>query len=284
MQINTVTAGGIDWVENWRRLVETRRAVIESLGNQGPPQGYWDKRADWFARFSRAMDPANDLLFAMLAETLGKDGTLLDVGAGAGRYALPLARVATRVTAVEPSAGMRERLERGIAEQGVEGIEVIADTWEEARVEPHDVVLCSHVLYPIADVAPFIRKLDEHARRACYLTLRVDQMAPPLGLLWREVWGQERPPEPGLLDLYNLLFGIGIRANARLMPFSGPGPFDDADNAVERLRQLLFLPPDAHEHDDRIRDFVSASMVERDGKLGWPVTQQAAVVWWTKEG
>ena len=89
----------LDWAEHWRRLVETRRARVEALAG-GPQTNFWDVRATRFAARSEAFDPSTYLLAAMLREALGTAGTLLDVGAGAGRYAIPLAAVASRVTAV----------------------------------------------------------------------------------------------------------------------------------------------------------------------------------------
>ncbi|GAC1652003.1 MAG: hypothetical protein NVS4B8_27150 [Herpetosiphon sp.] len=46
----------------------------------------------------------------MLCAELLVGGSVLDVGAGTGRNALPLASIATTVTAVEPSASMRSSL------------------------------------------------------------------------------------------------------------------------------------------------------------------------------
>ena len=178
---------------------------------------------------------------------------------------------------------MREHLEREAKQRGLGNVVTVASGWEEAEVAPHDVVLCSHVLYPITDVVPFIEKLDARTKRTCVVTIRVDQLAPELSPLWHEVWGEARPPEPGLLDLYNVLFALGVRANVRLAPFVRPGPFEDLGEAIARIRQLLFLPSDDHEHDGRIGRVLEGTLVPRGGRLTWPATQQAGIVWWEKQ-
>lgn len=287
MERSMASGGGdIDWAARWRDLVETRRRRIEALpteqaaGAGAAGGGYWDRRADQFRRLSEQHDPAADPLVALLAEALA-GGTLLDVGAGAGRYALPLAAQASLVTAVEPSAGMRSHLEERARAAGLANLRVVPATWEEAEVDPHDVVLASHILYPIADVVPFVQKLVAHARRAWFLTIRVDPLGAELAPLWREVWGTPYPEEPTFLDLYHLLFALGLRPNARLKPFAGPPAAASLDEALALARSRLFLPEGRREHDARIRAFLAEHMREQGGRWQWPGRRQEAVIYAT---
>ncbi|HEY8742102.1 MAG TPA: class I SAM-dependent methyltransferase [Chloroflexota bacterium] len=273
--------GAVDWVANWQQIVEGRRQRVEALGEGNRAGGdFWDRRADQFRRMSEQHDPRHDLLVGMLTEALGSDGTLLDVGAGAGRYALPIAQRGLAVTAVEPSAGMRRNLEERVQQAGVAAnLHVVASTWEDAAVAPHDVVLASHILYPIADVVPFIQKLVAHARRAWFLTIRVEPMGGELVPLWQEVRGTSYPMEPTFLDLYNLLFAIGLRPSVRLRPFAGGGQAaGNLDDVIQQVRGRLFLAEDDHQYDDAIRRYVHSNMQERDGQWQWPQQRQEAII------
>lgn len=270
----------IDWLANWQQVVEERRRRVDALGEENRAGGdFWDRRADQFRKMSEQHDPRHDLLVATLTEALGTDGALLDVGAGAGRYALPIAQRGFAVTAVEPSAGMRRNLEERVQQAGVSNVQIVASTWEAASVAPHDVVLASHILYPIADVVPFIRKLVAHARRAWFLTIRVEPMGAELAPLWQEIWRTPYPIEPTFLDLYNLLFTIGLHPNVRLRPFAGgvqaTGSLDDV---VQQVRSRLFLAEDDHRHDATIDRFLRSTMQEHDGEWQWPQQRREAIV------
>ena len=108
----------------------------------------------------RTDDPALNSLFA----ALGSGREVLDVGGGAGRFALPLATRAGRVTVVDPSADSVDLLKARAAEAGITNVTAINEPWEDAKAPAADMVLCSLVLHHVAEPAPFVAKLQKHAR------------------------------------------------------------------------------------------------------------------------
>lgn len=160
-----------DAAARWRWLIAHREAVIGAIrARTGDTGDYWGTRAAAMGATIRAAPGAIVPPLGAILPWVGPATTVLDVGAGWGRNAVPLARVARRVVAVEPSA----------AGVGDGRLALVAATWEAAAVEPADLVLCAHVLPPIADAAPFLAKLDRHARRRCYVVLRATAFDTPL--------------------------------------------------------------------------------------------------------
>ena len=86
-------------------------------------------------------------------------------GRAGGRLALPLALTCQTVTAVEPSPSMCSVLRETALEHHIGNVPIVESGWMEASVEPADVVLCSHVVYVVEEIGPFVRKMDSHARR-----------------------------------------------------------------------------------------------------------------------
>ena len=72
----------------WREMVEAEHAQSDRMRQELPPEDHWQPYAQQFrADPSRADDP----LLTRLLETVGSHHTVMDVGAGGGRLALPLA-------------------------------------------------------------------------------------------------------------------------------------------------------------------------------------------------
>src|SRR5579871_5222327 len=167
-----ICTGDIDWPAHWRTLVETREATSPASVVAGSSR--WDNRAERFARMTRALDASADPFVRAVQEVLRPGDTLLDVGAGAGRYSMPLAPLVSRLTAVEPSDGMRAQFTQEATRRGFQNITLIASTWENAQVETHDVAFAANVLYFVPDAVRFVEKLDRSTRRTCLLLHRVE--------------------------------------------------------------------------------------------------------------
>lgn len=272
---------------HWRRLIEEREEQTASVQSSQAEAGYWGQCAETFARVSRGFQ--GDRLFELMQARLKSGATVLDVGAGTGRYTALLANAGARVTAVEPSEAMRGFLEENVTAEGVaDRVTIVGSPWEQADVPPADIVLCSHVVYGIKDIVPFLEKLDRHARDAVFLAVRVTQFDANVLDLWPRVYGVERKREPGFIDLYNLLYEMGIVANVETAPFGarrGQGPgggFGSEEEAVDSVRRILFTGPDERT-DALVRAYLAEHMEQRDGRLYWKGRgMRAALVWWTK--
>ena len=133
----------IDWAARWKEVVENRATLASGHADSH----YWDRRARSFARSTHARA---DEFLQVLGPYLGPTRTLIDVGAGTGRHTNPLAERLEWVTAVEPSEGMRSHIPPR------DNITIVASTWEDAEVAPADLVICSHVMYGVAEPVPFL--------------------------------------------------------------------------------------------------------------------------------
>ena len=137
-------------LEQWKKRVETHHAQsIVARDRCAATEDFWRPYASHFrADPRRTGDPEVDCL----AQQVRSEHTLIDVGGGAGRLALPLALRCRRVTVVEPSESMQSELREGAREAGIDNLTIVDSNWEDADLDPADLVLCAHVMYGVVDV------------------------------------------------------------------------------------------------------------------------------------
>jgi hypothetical protein len=236
-------AGGQDWAAIWREMYAAERAQGEAVQATAAHADTWATRARRFAAAGRR-NPQPDGFMRRLLPELRPDDTLIDVGAGAGRYIPQLARATRRVIAVEPSAAMRAELERLVRAEGLTNVEVLAEPWPAAAPIVADVVISAHVVYGVAEVMPFLQAMDGAARRSCWLALGLRHPAGALNAFWARAHGEERRELPAALEALCCLHQLGIYATMELVPAAPAFQFVDEDDAVEEIRDRLRLPDD----------------------------------------
>ena len=210
-----------DWAAHWRGLVERRRALLGTFGGSS-----WDARAAGFqARTQGQPDP----FLEVVRPRLGPGRSLLDVGAGYGRHSVPLAGDAEWVTVVEPSAGMRALI------PDLPAMTVVGSSWEDAEVEPSDVTICCHVIYGVADLVPFVEKLETATRDRVFLLLR-DGPHPSAA---EHLVDPAPPREPKLSDAYCVLRQMGVHPEVRTWRDSRRRVYARLDDALEEARGHL---------------------------------------------
>jgi len=240
-----------DWGAHWRRLVEDREAQASKFADPH----FWDKRA---RNFAVATSGRKDGFLELLEPWLAPDRTLIDVGAGAGRYAAPLADRLDWVTAVEPSQGMRDLIPHR------DNMTVIASDWVHAEAAPADLVICCHVLYGVVDGPGFIEKLEAAARRRVFIQLRHGQMLNPSDHLWELMKDTPRARQPEFGDLWNLLEQMGIHADVAVLRYQSFQSWADEADFVEEYRPQLADAWDGA----KARRWMDENLVrEADGRL-----------------
>lgn len=222
---------------SWRRLVRARLAETASLRDAaGLTRDLWaPARARRFGAIVGRARPADLVLARLLSE---RAATYVDIGAGTGRYAIPLARAGRTVIAVESSDAMRAALEGSVA-----GLTVLAESWPLAEARG-DVVFAAHVLYLVPAVGPFLDAMTRSARRACYVVLAGVHSDAVLDPLWRHFHGAPRAMNPTFLDAIAVLAEGGRRATFEFVPGTGGARYRSVADAIPDFRENLALDRD----------------------------------------
>lgn len=263
-------------LEAWRRRVRANREQAERLREGTPPRDFYAAVASDFRAAPRRTDePALELL-----RTLVQPGeTWLDIGAGGGRYAFPLALLAKSVLAVEPSEGMRNVLQAGMTEHGIANIEIVPARWPMQGAPAADVALLAHIGYDIEEIGPFLDAAEASARRLCVAVLVTPSPPHPAERFWPPIHGEVRVSLPSLTEFLTLLLARGRLFELRLFTRE-PLLHADRDGPLRWLYQQLFVAPDT-DKGRRLAALARDAITSRDGRwaLSWSPVPVGVVSW-----
>jgi len=257
----------------WSERVRANREQAERLREQTAGDFYAPVSSLFVADPRRTDEPVLDVLQALAR----RESTWLDIGAGAGRYALPLALRVKQVIAVEPSAGMRRALRSGIDEHGIENVRVVPGPWPEMLAElgplpAADVAFIAHVGYDIEAIGPFLDAMERAAGESCVAVLTDRSPAAVADPFWPLVRGEARVPLPALPDLLALLRARG-RQTEVVRVDRQTRSFDSVDALTAFLRRQLFIA-EGGEKDVHFRAILPDMIVRRDG--AWTLAEGPA--------
>lgn len=242
--------------------------------------GFWtERKVAWYQRALARSDFAPKVL-AAIARLLDGCETALDVGAGCGALAIPLAGRLRRVTALEPAPAMARALAVAARERGLGNIAVVEGAWGKVPLVPHDLVVCAHVGNLLERDSPFLREVSAYGRRG--IAFVRDASGSDDKFFFKELYprllGRPYGGPCAHEETVEGLARLGVRPTVTLIDYRSDQPFDDLEEACDFWMEYMAL------EGEPVREFLRGFLAERlarDGD-GWlaPYPKRAAVIWW----
>ncbi len=279
-----------DWKNLWHALSEIQDRSF-TREKEAATNDVWKHKAKEFDKLVEDRwakpDSSRDFLIRKLKENPGS--TLLDIGAGTGKWSLLCAPWAKKVTALEPSLSMQAVLKEKIDKDGVDNIEIVTESWppekkdvpdQKELVEPHDFILTSHSMYGVGDFEAFIRAMNQYAVKGCIMVMRAPLADAVMAKAASRVWGQPYD-SPNFQIAYNILLGMDIYAD---VVFEEKGSWqgwhnDSFETALDELKSRLDIVDDSS-HDAFLTGLLEKNLIVEPDGVRWPAANRSALVYW----
>jgi SAM-dependent methyltransferase len=265
-----------DVLAAWRARVAADKEQVERAREVEDPADFYAPVTSRFRMDPRRRDdPTLDALLALARP----NDTWLDIGAGGGRYALPLALAVREVVAIDPSPSMLAALRDDAAADAIENIRVIAARWPISDPPKGDVGLIAHVGYDIAEIGPFIDQLEACSSRLCVAVMGESAMTTVATLFWERIHGEPRVRLPALPEFLVLLAARGRLLEVTLVD-RAPPTFASVDEAHGMARRQLWLR-EGSDKDALLGQLLGETVTEQDGRFAfeWMQARIGIVSW-----
>jgi ubiquinone/menaquinone biosynthesis C-methylase UbiE len=268
---------------NWREIWERKYRERAGAGIKGELSSeYWDKVAEDYSQWNKSNNyEYGTKAIEAIGEIINPDFEALDIGAGPGTLAIPLARVVGKMTAIEPSPVMVRHLLKNAQEQGVQNIEVIDKSWQEVHdpdiSKRFDIVACSHLLWQFEEVDRQLKRMEEASRGYCCVVHPAGERDTMIESLWLEVVKREYAGEldPDLDDLvFVILRQRGILVNVKVVDYAVKLSLEQEVRLIARLvgKWVKMTPP--------LRRLIAEHVMEKSPNGTYEARRNAVVLWW----
>jgi SAM-dependent methyltransferase len=218
---------------------------------------------------------------------LSNKSRALDIGAGPGTLAIPLAQSIEHVTALEPAECMLSYLRENIRAYGLDNVKVIPKTWEETDIArdlspPYDLVIASYSV-GFEDLREALRKMNDIASKYVYIYWFADSSPweKDRSEIWETLHGTCYKKMGTYNIIYNLLYQMGIMANVDIYPEESVNRYGSIDEAIADQRSGYNVTSEKQEA--ILRDYLPTKMHQEGGQYVLRGISHRARIWWKKE-
>lgn len=180
---------------------------------------YWDKVADTYDQDKHEVKNRRlekTISFLAQSNLLFEGMNVLEIGCGTGRLALELAKTGARVTALDFSKKMLEKLSREIPAGMTNNMSLVHEDWHQIDIESKgwkkqfDLVI-AFMSPGVASPESFF-KMMRCSKKGCAIRgWAAKRNHPILTALWEKIMGSPLEDKPqSILYKINLLFSLGI--------------------------------------------------------------------------
>lgn len=214
---------------------------------------------------------------------INSNSTVLDIGAGPGTHAIPLAKMVKKITAVEPARGMFECLKQNIEEENLNNITCINKKWEDVNIdeiEKHNIVIASFSL-GMLDLREALKKMNDVANEYVYLFWHIGETV--WERRYKEIYqrlGREYIPGPKSNYIYNLLYQMGIYANIEVNETEYNQKYKNLDDAANEFKGMLDI--ETPDQEEILKEYLSENLIKENGNLVLKGKTMYAMMWWKK--
>jgi SAM-dependent methyltransferase len=175
-----------------------------------------------------------------LRRFINKGSSVLDIGAGYGRVAIPLSKEVEKMTVVEPAHPFMNRLKEDARQEDATNIEFKELLWSDFQLqEKYDLVYSSWS--PAVSDPAALMKMYEASRGYCALELGAthQQKQEFFGQVYPFVTGEVFRPTGNYLNILTTLYEHGIYANLEIREYESEIKHESMERTLSSWKALM---------------------------------------------
>jgi len=269
---------------NWNNIWKDMKSKNMQYYHSGEKDSIWESKEKARSFLKESRENPERIHYVLEGLPINPGSRVIDIGAGPGTLAVPLAGMVYQVLAVEPAEGMAEVMEEYAIEEGVRNISILKERWEDINPAKdlngdYDIVVASYSL-GMPDIRAAIETMCEASSKWVYLfwfsgTSGWEEM---MTYLWPKIHGKEYCHGPKADVLFNVLYSMGICPNVETKRTEYSRRFKNIQAAVNEYKGNFKI--ETKEQERILQDYLNSKLKENNGEFLFTQKTTRVKIWW----
>ncbi|CAM3594226.1 hypothetical protein GCM10009865_38650 [Aeromicrobium ponti] len=214
-------------------------------------------------------------IYEKMKPYIPENSSCIEFGPGWGNYTFPLSKDVRSLTLVDGSESVLAYLKQYF-EDGAP-IQFVHSKWEEAQLEPHDVVIGVNCFYRMYEMNETLKKMNRLAKKRAIIGLTTGPIQPHYVILDEQFGYDIKYPRRDYIMIFNMLYQLGIFADCEMIKLEREHRYDTWQQLYEAQSKKILSPKIDKTHvEASLERFIS----KEDGQYVYRYPFYAAVISW----
>ncbi|WP_274307218.1 methyltransferase [Solibacillus daqui] len=214
-------------------------------------------------------------IYKKMKRHIPASASCIEIGPGWGNYTFSLQEDVEKLTLVDGSESVLHYLKQYFVDD--EAVQFVHAKWEDAMLEPHDIVVGVNCYYRMYEMNETLIKMNALAKKRAIIGLTTGPIQPHYEMLQQKYGYKIKYPRRDYIQIVNMLYQLGIYADCEMLKLERTYRYENEEALfAAQSKKILDSQFDiAH---------VKASLVpfieEIQGKIEYRHTFYAAIISW----
>lgn len=264
----------INFEKLWKEgMLDWHGNMPERMVNDELEEAFWAQSMQ--KKSYKQMDDYAKIIYEKIKQHIPQNASCIEIGPGWGNYTFPLSEDVQSLTLVDGSESVLSYLSQYFMSDA--HIQFVHSKWEEAQIEPHDVVIGVNCFYRMYEMNAALKKMNMLAKKRAIIGLTTGPIQPHYIALEEQYGYDIKYPRRDYIAIVNMLYQLGIYADCEMLKLERVYRYETLEQLYEAQSKKVLSPQFEMTH---VKAALEGFITMEDGLFVYRHPFYAAIISW----
>lgn len=264
----------INFEKLWKEgMLDWHGNMPERMVNDELEEAFWAQSMQ--KKSDKQIDDYAKIIYEKIKQHIPQNASCIEIGPGWGNYTFPLSEDVQSLTLVDGSESVLSYLKQYFMNDA--HIQFVHSKWEEAQIEPHDVVIGVNCFYRMYEMNAALKKMNMLAKKRAIIGLTTGPIQPHYIALEEQYGYDIKYPRRDYIAIVNMLYQLGIYADCEMLKLERVYRYETLEQLYEAQSKKVLSPQFEMTH---VKASLESFITMEDGLFVYRHPFYAAIISW----